>query len=177
MGEPFLGEIRIMAFNFPPKGWAFCNGQTLPISQDTALFALLGTTFGGDGITNFQLPNLQGNVVVGAGTGAGLSPYNVGQTGGEATHTLALTEIPQHAHTVNAASAAGTSTAPSAGNSFAPDGAAHPTRTYSSTAAAGPAMAPTLIQNGGSSQPHGNLMSYLVVNFCIAMQGIFPSQN
>jgi microcystin-dependent protein len=177
MAEPFLGEIRIMAFNYAPSGWTLCNGQTLPINQYTALFSLLGTTFGGDGISTFQLPNLQGNAVVGAGSGAGLSPYNVGQTGGQATHTLVLTEIPGHTHTVNAASAAGTSTAPSAGSAFAPDGATHPTKTYSSAVAAGPAMAPTLIQNGGSSQPHNNLMPYLVVNFCIALAGIYPSRN
>jgi microcystin-dependent protein len=177
MSEPFLGEIRIMSFNFAPKGWTFCNGQTLPINQNQALFALLGTTFGGNGINDFQLPNLQGNVVVGAGSGPGLSPDNVGQTGGEAAHTLALTEIPQHTHTVNAASASGSATAPSAGSAFAPDGAAHPTKTYSSTAAAGPAMAPTLIQNGGSSQAHDNHMPYLTVSFCIALQGIFPSRN
>ena len=177
MAEPFLGEIRIMSFNFAPKGWTLCNGQTLPINQNQALFSLLGTNFGGNGINNFQLPNLQGDVVVGAGSGAGLSPYNVGQTGGQAAHTLTLTEIPQHTHTVNGASAVGASTAPSAGSAFSSDGAAHPTKTYSSTAAAGPAMAPTLIQNGGSSQPHTNLMPYLTVNFCIALQGIFPSRN
>jgi microcystin-dependent protein len=177
MSEPFLGEIRLMAFAFAPKGWAFCNGQTLAINQNQALFALLGTTFGGNGLNNFQLPNLQGNVVVGAGSGPGLSPYNVGQVGGEATHTLTLPETPAHTHPVKAASGAGTSTAPSAGNAFTPDGAAHPTKTYSSTAAAGPAMAPTLIQNGGSSQAHDNHMPYLIVNFCIAMQGIFPSRN
>jgi microcystin-dependent protein len=177
VSEPFLGEIRIVAFNYPPKGWALCNGQTMPINQFQALFALLGTTFGGNGINNFLLPNLQGNVVVGAGSGPGLSPYNVGQIGGEAGHTLTLPETPLHNHPVRAVSAAGTATAPSAGSGFAPDGSAHPTKTYDSTAAAGPAMAATLIQNGGSSQAHENRMPYLVVNFCIALQGIFPSRN
>jgi microcystin-dependent protein len=178
MSEQFLGEIRIVAFNFAPRGWALCNGQTLPINQYTAIFALLGTTFGGNGQTTFMLPNLQGNVVLGAGTSPDSgTTFVVGEIGGEAAHILTLAETPQHTHQVNAASGVGSSTAPVAGSAFAPDGSAHPTKTFSSAATPGPAMAANSIQSGGSSQPHENHMPYLVLNFAIAMTGIFPSRS
>ena len=123
MSEPFLGEIRIMGFSFAPRGWAPCNGQIMPISQNTALFALIGTYYGGNGQTTFALPNLQGNAVVGVGTSPDTGTvYNVGQTGGEASHTLNLPETPLHTHQVNSSSAAGTLTAPAAGSAFSPDG-------------------------------------------------------
>ena len=178
MAEQFLGEIRIVAFNFAPSGWALCNGQTLAINQNQALFALLGTTFGGNGVTNFMLPNLQGNVVLGAGTSPESgTTFGVGEVAGEGAHTLSLAETPPHTHAVNAASGSGSSTAPVAGSAFAADGSAHPTKTFGSAATPGPAMAANLIQNGGSSQPHENHMPFLVLNFAIAMTGIFPSRN
>ncbi len=177
MSEPFLGEIKIWSLGFAPTGWALCNGQTMAINQNTALFSLLGTYYGGDGFSTFRLPDLQGKVVVGAGTGPGTSTYLVGQTGGEAAHTLTVAEIPQHTHPVKAATVAGTSVAPAAGSTFAADGSTHPTKPYNSATAAGPAMAPTSIQPAGNSQPHENQMPYLVLNFCIALAGIFPSRN
>lgn len=165
MAEPFLSEIRMMSFNFPPKGWALCNGQILPINQNQALFSLLGTTYGGDGRTNFALPNLQGRVPVHVGQG-----HNLGQASGEPSHTLLTSEMPSHQHTFqgttnNADNAAVT------GNLMA-------TSANLYTAAANlTTLDPSTVANAGGSQPHENMQPYLTISFCIALQGIFPSQN
>ena len=163
--EPFLGEIRIFSFNFPPKGWAQCNGQLLAIAQNQALFAILGTTYGGNGVNTFALPNLQGSVAVHAGNGIVL-----GQAGGSANVTLAAN---QAAHT-HAMAANATANAFSAAGNFpaaAPNGQA----LYGASADTG--MNAGVVSQAGGSQPHSNLQPYLVVNYCIALQGIFPSRS
>jgi microcystin-dependent protein len=165
MGTPFLSEIRIVSFNFPPKGWALCNGQTLPINQNQALFALLGTTYGGNGQTTFNLPNLQGRSPVHEGNGIVL-----GQSAGEATHTLLVTEIPSHTHQVSGSSAAGT--LPGASANLWGTNAANPYNSATNTP-----MNPACVSVAGSNLPHENMSPYLVLNFVIALQGIFPSQN
>ena len=165
MAEPFLSEIRIFSFNFPPKGWAFCNGQFLPINQNQPLFALLGTTFGGNGQTTFALPNLQGCAPVHAGGG-----LTLGTKAGESSHTLKQQEMPQHIHFWQSTSVDAT-LAPATGNFL---GAAN--NVY---VAAGnlTTLPPGTIGNTGGSQAHDNMQPYLVLNFCIALQGIFPSPN
>ena len=185
MGTPIMSEIRIMSFNFAPKGWALCNGQFLPINQNQALFSLLGTTYGGDGRVNFALPNLQGRVPVGF-NGNGVL---LGQVGGELTHTVTTAEMPAHTHALmaDAATPGGSNSntpgpnpgakvlgqsAGSGGTPPAPFGA----NMYSTGAVAG-ALDPTSIANNGGSQPHANEQPYLVLNFCIALVGIFPSRN
>ncbi len=165
MSNPFLGEIRIMSFNFPPKGWAFCNGQLLPINQNQALFSLLGTTYGGDGRTTFGLPNLQGRVPFHMGNG-----LTLGEVGGETAHTLSISELPAHTHTPAGSSAAANTSSP-VGNYWADAGKTN----FNSVSNA--SMAPQSISNVGGSQAHENMSPYLVLNFCIALQGIFPSQN
>jgi microcystin-dependent protein len=164
MAEPFLAEIRIFSFAFAPKGWALCNGQLLPINQNQALFSLLGTTYGGDGRVNFALPNLQGRSPVHVGSGIVL-----GQRAGEQAHTLTLSELPAHTH-----AAAGSSTAANLGDPTgnvwaAGNGAYHPTPNTT--------MNPASLAPVGGSQAHENMTPYLTLNFCIALQGIFPSQN
>jgi microcystin-dependent protein len=184
MTTPYLSEIKIMAFGFAPKGWAMCNGQLLPINQNQALFALLGTTYGGNGQTTFALPNLQGRVPVHMGDGILL-----GQLAGEAFHTLNFSEMAQHSHTLSAdattAGANNTNTpGPSAGSKVLGQSAgttgnppsAIGVSMYSSKANNG-ALAPQSLTNNGASQPHENEQPYSVLNFCIALQGIFPSQN
>ena len=163
--EPFLGEIRMFSFNFPPKGWALCNGQLLAINQNQALFAILGTTYGGNGVSTFALPNLQGAVGVHIGNGVTL-----GQVGGSQAVTLASNQI-SHSHTVSASATANSYTA--AGNfpASAPAGQ----NLYGATANA--AMNPAVITQAGGSQPHNNMQPYLVVIYCIALQGIFPTRN
>ena len=165
MSEPFLGEIKIISWNFPPKGWAFCNGQLLPINQNQALFSILGTTYGGDGRVNFALPNLQGTLPTHVGNG-----LTLGERGGEAAHTLNISELPQHTH-VPAASAAAATAATPIGNYWASSGQT----IFAANSNA--AMAPQAVSNAGGSQPHENMSPYLVLNFVIALQGIFPSQN
>lgn len=173
--DPFLAEIRIFPFNFAPRGWATCDGQLMPISQNTALFSLLGTFYGGDGKSNFALPNLQGRSPLQPGQGPGLSLYFLGQTGGEDTVTLLQTEIPMHNHTVSAKTA-GTAADPNGllwGN---PGG--RPAPNFFATAAGTPQnMNPSALSPSGSSQPHNNLMPYLTMNFCIALQGIYPPRS
>ena len=164
MAEPFLAEIRLMSFNFAPKGWALCNGQTLPINQNQALFALLGTTYGGDGRVNFALPNLQGRVPVHEGSG-----FTLGQRGGEEAHTITQQEFPTHNHLVNVVNA-NASVGP-AGNYFAAANNAY------QPAPANTNLAPNSITNTGGSQPHNNMQPYLAITFAIALQGIFPSQT
>lgn len=173
MADPFLAEIRLFGFNFAPSGWAQCNGQLLPISQNTALFALLGTTYGGDGKSNFALPDLMGSVPVGEGQGPGLSTYFLGQMGGAAAVSLLQSEIPIHTHTVSA------STSP-LGTVAVPSGSVGLSRPSSGTpygAAGTPtAMAPEAMSVTGASLPHNNLQPYGVVNYCIAIVGVFPQR-
>jgi microcystin-dependent protein len=166
MSEPFLAEIKIISWNFPPKGWAFCNGQLLPINQNQALFSILGTTYGGDGRVNFGLPNLQGRMPVHVGDGIAL-----GELGGETAHTLNISEVPAHNHTPNGISQQATASS-AGGNLWASVG----NNPYDPTSD-GTAMSPQCILPAGGSQPHENMSPYLVLNFIIALQGIFPSQN
>ena len=168
MSEPFLSEIRIMAFNFPPRGWAFCNGQLLSISQNLALFMLIGTTYGGDGVTTFALPNLQGRIPIHVGNGHALAA-----AAGELTHTLSLPELAAHSHGAEASSLDGDQPTP-ANNLLAGTGTA---QLYSSSASNLAPLHPNSVTSVGGSQPHENLQPYLVLNFCIALQGIFPSQT
>jgi microcystin-dependent protein len=164
--DPFLSEIRIMSFAFPPKGWALCNGQILPINQNQALFSLLGTTYGGDGVRTFGLPNLQGRVPMHMG-----GSFTLGQNGGEQSHTLSLSELPQHLHSVAASSTATNGTASPNGNYLGGGN-----NVYHTPQNPTPLTAAT-VANVGGSQPHENMSPYLVLNFCIALQGIFPSRN
>jgi microcystin-dependent protein len=165
MSEPFLGEVKIISWNFPPKGWAFCNGQLLPINQNQALFSILGTTYGGDGRQTFGLPNLQGRTALHTGNGIVL-----GELAGETTHTLNISELPAHTHAPVGSSTIGT--LPSASGNLWGASSANP---YSSSA--NTSMNPASVQAAGGSQPHENMPPYLVLNFVIALQGIFPSQN
>ena len=167
MAEPFLSEIRIMSFGFPPKGWALANGQLLPINQNQALFALLGTTFGGDGRVNFALPDLQGRTPIHVGDG-----HTLGEKSGEQNHTLSISEIPTHTHAVNVASTNGTAIIPS-GNLLA--GGSN--QLYTAPDANLAAMAGATLANVGGSQAHLNMQPFLTLSFCIALQGIFPSQT
>ena len=172
MAEPFLSEIKIMSFNFPPKGWALCNGQLLPINQNQALFSLLGTVYGGNGQTNFALPNLRGRVPIHEGNG-----HTLGEAAGSTAVTLNIPQLPQHTHGLssNLALVGGTLNATLGtpqGNYWANTG-----KTHWSTSPPNAAMGPTAVTNVGGSQPHTNMQPYLVLNFCIALQGIFPSQN
>ncbi|MGC3988448.1 MAG: tail fiber protein [Chthoniobacteraceae bacterium] len=165
MSTPYLAEIRITSFNFAPKGWALCNGQLLAISQNQALFALLGTTYGGNGVTTFGLPNLQGRTPVHFGNG-----ITLGELGGEASHTLLVTEMPAHNHVPVGNSGAATLDDPT-GQLWANGGFQNYATSSNTT------MNAASIGNTGGSQPHNNLQPYLVLNFIIALQGIFPSQN
>jgi microcystin-dependent protein len=166
MAEPFLGEIRIMSFNLLPKGWADCNGQFLPINQNQALFALLGTTYGGNGQTTFALPNLQGRVPIHEGSG-----HTLGETAGEETHTLTNAEMPTHSHVANGSNNAGDNQT-ATGNVLG----VVPGRIYTDPAAL-TSLHPSTITNVGGSQAHVNMQPFLTVNFRIALIGIFPSQN
>ncbi len=165
MSEPFLSEIKIVSFNFAPKGWAQCNGQLLPINQNQALFSLLGTTYGGNGQTTFALPNLQGNVPIHFGSG-----HTLGERGGEKAHTLSTSEMPTHIHSANASTANGST------NFAANNVLAAALNLYAGASSLTPINA-TSIANVGGSQPHQNMQPFLALNFCIALQGIFPSQN
>jgi microcystin-dependent protein len=170
MAEPFLGEIRIMSFNFAPRSWAMCNGQFLPINQNQALFSLLGTMYGGNGQTTFALPDLRGSTPIHVG-----GSFNVqGQKGGEQAHTLSISEIPVHAHVLSASSTPGNAPVP-----FGPAGnllAASSTLIYASPANLVPMNAGS-VPNVGGSQAHLNMQPFLTLTFCMALQGIFPSQN
>jgi microcystin-dependent protein len=175
MSEPYLGEIRCFSFGFAPKGWSLCNGQTLQISQNQALFSILGTTYGGNGVQTFALPNLQGQVPAHVGPG-----FVLGQAVGQVNHTLTIPEMPAHSHAITS-------------DIVEPGGATEHTATPSVSAAIGPSnpdglyntsvggnpvtLASSVLSSVGGSQPHPNMQPYLVLNFCIAMQGIFPSRN
>ncbi len=165
MAEPFLSEIRIMSFSFPPRGWALCDGQLLPINQNQALFSLLGTTFGGDGRVNFALPDLRGRTPIHVG-----SSHTLGERGGEQAHTLATAEIPTHVHTQSASSANGNSTIATSNIVGSVSGLYGPPASLTS-------MEPSSVASVGGSQAHLNMQPFLTLNFCIALQGIFPSPN
>jgi len=176
MSEPFVGEIRIFSLNFAPRGWAFCNGQILPIAKNTALFSLLGTQYGGDGKTTFALPNLKDSAPLHQGQGPGLSPRTIGEAGGEAAVTLTGSELPAHPHAARCSSVPGLQPGPA--NNVWSSLPARPTppSVYSN---AGPnvAMNPGALAPVGGNQPHNNLSPYLGLNFCIALQGIYPARN
>ncbi len=186
MANQYLSEIRMMSFNFAPKNWAFCNGQLLPIQQYQALFSLLGTTYGGDGIRTFGLPNLQGCVPLSFGTSPAGNSYALGQTAGEASHTLLLQEIPSHNHGMMAKAgpaelnAAGTKPAPAVTlgeGAAAKQGGGSTVATIYGTSPATGTMAPNALATEGGSQPHSNQQPYQVINFCISLVGIFPSRS
>jgi microcystin-dependent protein len=170
MAEPFLSEIRIMSFGFPPKGWALCDGQLLPINQNQALFSLLGTTYGGDGRVNFGLPNLQGRAPIHMGSG-----HTLGERGGEQGHTLSIAELPTHTHTASAGQLAETDP----NNTPIPAGhvLAAPSVQMYAAASNLTSLLPGTVSNVGGSQAHLNMQPFLVLNFSIALQGIFPSQT
>ena len=171
MADPFVAEIRMFPFNFAPRGWAFCNGQLLPLAQNTALFSLLGTTYGGDGRTTFALPNLQGAAPMHRGQGPGLSFHDLGEIGGSETVTLLESEIPSHRHVVRGSPDPGDLFAPGPTTSLAVStGAA----AYQTSTANPAQMATQSVSTAGSGLPHNNLMPYLTVSFCIALQGVFP---
>ena len=175
MADPFVAEIRIFPFNFPPKGWAFCDGQLMAISQNTALFSLLGTTYGGDGKSTFALPNMQGSAPMHPGQGAGLSLHVLGEPGGSDTVQLIQSEIPRHSHTMMAANFPADQGAPSPARALA--------RSVNAAAYSGAAQSTFVQMNdnmwapAGGDQPHNNLMPYLTLNFCIALQGVFPPRT
>jgi microcystin-dependent protein len=174
MADPFVAEIRIFAFQFAPKGWAFCDGQLLPLSQNTALFSLLGTTYGGDGKSNFALPDMQGNAPMHPGQGPGLSLHDLGETGGSQFVTLLESEIPTHSHNLMAQGAPADTNVP-ANDSIA--------RVVGATPYLPPAgaplvsMAPNALAPAGGGLPHNNMMPFLTLNFCIALQGVFPPRT
>lgn len=172
MADPFVAEIRIFPFNFAPKSWAWCDGQLLPLSQNTALFSLLGTTYGGNGTSNFALPDLQGRAPMHPGQGSGLSLHNLGETGGSDRVTLLESEIPSHQHPLNSASAPANRTHPG-GNAIARAEGATP-YVPSNPSPALVTMAPQALTPAGGDQPHNNMQPYLTFYFCIALAGVFP---
>jgi microcystin-dependent protein len=171
MAEPFLSEIRIMSFGFAPKGWAFCDGQLLPINQNQALFSLLGTTYGGDGRVNFALPDLRGRVPIHTGSG-----HTLGERAGEQAHTLSLAELPLHLHVANGTGTLGTVNVPTNNLLGGVDVTAFTTNMYAPSNNL-VAMAPNSVANAGGSQAHLNMQPFMALSFCIALQGIFPSQT
>ena len=175
MADPFVAEIRIFPFNFAPRGWAFCNGQLMPISQNTALFSLLGTTYGGDGKSTFALPNIQGRAPMHPGQGPGLSLHDLGETGGSDTVTLQPSEMPTHSHAMGVQTAAPGAVATPAGTTLG-----RPATGGLYVTGANPAlvtMSPSILAAAGGGLPHNNLQPYLTLNFCIAQQGIFPARS
>lgn len=173
--DPFVAEIRIFPFNFAPKGWAFCDGQILPLSQNTALFSLLGTTYGGDGKSNFALPNMQGNAPMHPGQGPGLSLHDLGETGGSETVSLLESEIPAHSHALRVHAAdAGDNSAPSSTVVLAKSNNG---QAYQTNLAGLQPMSDQILTPAGGDQPHNNLQPYLTLNFCIALQGVYPPRT
>jgi microcystin-dependent protein len=171
-GSPYLGQILMVGFNFAPRGWAMCNGQLLAISQNDALFTLLGTQYGGDGVTTFALPDLRSRGPVGVGQGSGLSAYTIGESVGVETVTLTLNQLPQHQHSYNPGASQNEPTSDRPDNNYPALGGYYAGTTNSGS----PMGAPTLASVGGN-QPHNNLQPLLAINFIIALEGIFPSQN
>lgn len=179
MTSPFIGQIQIFPYNFPPRGWVFCSGQTISIAQNTALFSLLGTTYGGNGQTNFQLPNFNGRTVLAPGTGPGLSPWSLGEASGTSTVTLLATQIPSHTHVLNA----GVLSSPNPAQNVATPsttalfGLSGPNNTYSDQTTPNTTMNAGALSQAGNGLPHENMQPYLALNYCIAVQGIFPARN
>ena len=174
--DPFVAEIRIFGFNFAPKGWAFCDGQILPLSQNTALFSLLGTTYGGDGKSTFALPDMQGTSPLAPGQGPGLSLYDLGEQTGSDIVSVLQSEMPSHPHSMMAINLPGDQGAPNSGRGIA--------RSVNAAAYVAGSPAPAFVQMNdnmlalaGGNQPHNNLMPYLTLNFCIALQGVFPPRS
>jgi microcystin-dependent protein len=176
MANPYVGEIRMVGFNFAPTGWALCNGQILSISQNTALFSLLGTTYGGNGTQNFALPNLQGITPMHVGQGAGLSPRYLGETGGEPTVTLLQGQLPAHAHAPQAAASSQAGT-PGPTMTFGTGGRGKQPAYAPYVAASAVSMAASAVGMAGGNLPHNNLPPYLTVNFIIALVGVFPPRS
>ncbi len=174
MSEPFIAEVRIFAGNFAPRGWAFCNGQLLQIAQNTALFSLLGTTYGGDGRTTFGLPNLEGKAPMHPGNGPGMTPRSLGQSAGEATHTLSATEIPSHTHQLRCADESADTGEPA--NGLLAESSPLADRQYRSGNPSG-VMSAMALETVGGSQPHNNMPPYLTMYFIIALEGLFPSRS
>jgi microcystin-dependent protein len=177
MSDPFLGQIQAFGFNFAPRGWAMCNGQLMSISQNTALFSLLGTFYGGDGVTTFGLPDLRGRVAVHQGQGPGLSPYVIGQAAGTENVTLLQSQMPAHTHIPNASSNSADQASPAGAIWAAPLDSQGGAGTGYTKTAANTTMAPNALGIAGGSQPVSIIEPYLCVTFCIATQGIFPSRN
>jgi len=175
MADPFVAEIRIFPFNFAPKGWAWCDGQLIPLSQNTALFSLLGTTYGGNGKSNFALPDLQGRVPMHPGQGPGLSLHDLGETGGSETVTLLESEMPAHAHTMQANAAAADLQGPDPARVLARASGASAYQSNSSANLV--AMAREALSPAGGDQPHNNLQPYVTFYFCIALQGVYPPRT
>jgi microcystin-dependent protein len=179
--DPFIGQITIFGCNYAPMGWALCEGQVLPINQYTALFSLLGINFGGNGTSNFQLPDLRSRAPVGFGQGPGLSNYSIGETGGAQTVAINAASYPAHSHTLSAAASTASSNAPGglieAEGQTGGRGGTVNLALYSATGAATPLVPAALTSAVGGNQPHNNIQPYLALNFCIALQGIFPSRS
>ncbi len=173
MADPFVAEIRIFPFNFAPRGWSWCDGQLLPLSQNTALFSLLGTTYGGNGKSNFALPDLQGRAPMHPGQGPGLSLHDLGETGGSETVTLLESEIPAHSHALRASSDPADVQQPSPARSLARSAPGFAYFTGSPNAT----LAPEALAPAGGDQPHNNMQPYLTFYFCIALQGVFPPRG
>lgn len=170
MSEPFLAEVRLMGFNFAPRGWAFCDGQILPINQNQSLYSLLGTTYGGDGRTSFALPDLRGRTPIHTGRSNGDEDHQLGQKSGEETHTLSAAEMPQHEHTLQGTSVAATTTTPT-------DQLLAETSGFYRAPPPDTTLLGATVMNVGGGQAHENMQPYIAVNFCIALQGLFPSRN
>jgi microcystin-dependent protein len=176
MSNQFVAEVRIFPFNFPPAGWAFCDGQILPISQNTALFSLLGVTYGGDGRSTYGLPNMQGRAPMHPGQGPGLSPHILGEVAGTPTVTLLSAEMPSHGHPMNA-EARFDATTELASPTMAFARTAAGTTPYQASTTANTTMSPSTIGPAGNNAPHNNMMPYLTLNFCIALQGVYPPRG
>ena len=171
--DPYLGQISIFPYNFEPRGWALCDGRLMSISQNSALFSLLGTTFGGDGITTFALPDLRGRIVVGIGNGPGLTPRTLGEMSGTETNTLLVTNLPPHNHAIKAVTSEGNQNSPT--NNLPAD-----TKTLDkeySSATANTTMNPTMVGNTGNGTPVNNMQPYTSIGYYIALQGVYPSRN
>jgi microcystin-dependent protein len=177
MSSPFLGEIRIFAGSFAPNGWAFCDGRLITISQNTALFSLLGTTYGGNGVSNYALPNLQGRAPLQAGQGPGLSIYDLGQSGGETTVTLTSPEMPSHTHAVSCYDGSGDVTNPVGSVWASTNVGKQKQNLYSQTPGSSPQQSAQAFTPIGGSSPHNNMPPYLTLTFIIALQGVFPSRS
>lgn len=175
MADPFVAEIRIFPFNFAPRGWSWCDGQLLPLSQNTALFSLLGTTYGGNGKSNFALPDLQGRAPMHPGQGPGLSLHDLGETGGSETVSLLESEIPSHSHAMRASNDASTTNVPAGATVARPFGRGNNLFKVGTTNLV--QMAPETLAPAGGDQPHNNLQPYLTFYFCIALQGVFPPRG